>query len=161
MASTTFMSFLWPLPLPRLTSIHLLQRRISTQPCLRKEGPVPPPIELPLNELTTDMNIAAATSSKITTPPPPPPLATQPSPQPKPQPSINLPPLPYHVHRTASQKLPIYHLAKRGGNLHQTRVRKIEGDVERLRDEIRIALGLKEEHVVINRLTGNIIVKVC
>ncbi|KAL2056412.1 hypothetical protein ABVK25_003435 [Lepraria finkii] len=139
MASKTFMSFLWPLPLPRLTSIHLLQRRISTQPCLRKE--------------------AAVTSSEITTPPPPPPLVTQPSPQPKPQPSINLPPLLYHVHRTASQKLPIYHLAKRGGNLHQTRVRKIQGDVERLRDEIRIALGLKEEHVVINRLTGNIIVK--
>lgn len=160
MASKTFMSFLWPLPLPRLTSIHLLQRRISTQPCLRKEGLAPPPTELPLNELTTEMNIAAVTSSEITTPPPPPPLATQPSPQPKSQPSINLPPLPYHVHRTASQKLPIYHLAKRGGNLHQTRVRKIEGDVERLRDEIRIALGLKEEHVVINRLTGNIIVKV-
>ena len=40
-------------------------------------------------------------------------------------------------------------------------MRKIEGDVERLRDEIREALELKAEHVVINRLTGHIIVKVC
>ncbi len=33
--------------------------------------------------------------------------------------------------------------------------------MDRLRDEIREALGLKAEHVVINRLTGHIIVKVC
>ena len=74
--------------------------------------------------------------------------------------SSNFPPLPYHVHRTASQKLPIYHLAKRGGNLHQTKIRKIEGDVEKLKDEIRTALDLKEELVVINHLTGHIIIKV-
>ena len=72
----------------------------------------------------------------------------------------SLTPLPYHVYRTASQKLPIYHLAKRGGNLHQTRIRKIEGDRERLRDEIQRALGLKDELVIINRLTGHIIIKV-
>lgn len=69
-------------------------------------------------------------------------------------------PLPYHVRRTASQQLPVYHLAKRGGNLHQTRIRKIEGDVESLMKEIKIALGLKEELVVINRLTGHVIIKV-
>ena len=40
-------------------------------------------------------------------------------------------------------------------------MRKIEGDVDKLREEIREALGLKSENVVINRLTGHIIVKVC
>ena len=71
-----------------------------------------------------------------------------------------LPSLPYHVHRTASQKLPIYHLAKRGGNLHQTRIRKIQGNVEKLREEIVATLALTEDTVVINRLTGHIIIKV-
>ena len=33
--------------------------------------------------------------------------------------------------------------------------------MDKLREEIREALGLKAEHVVINRLTGHIIVKVC
>lgn len=70
------------------------------------------------------------------------------------------PPLPYHVHRTASQQLPIYQLAKRGGNLHQTRIRKIEGDVEKLKDEVTRALGIREDLVVINRLTGHIVIKV-
>ena len=69
-------------------------------------------------------------------------------------------PLSYHVHRTASQQLPVYHLAKRGGNLHQTRVRKIDGDIKALRDDLRRALGLKEEHIVINHLTRHIIIKV-
>lgn len=69
-------------------------------------------------------------------------------------------PLSYHVHRTASQQLPVYHLAKRGGNLHQTRVRKIEGDIMALRDDLRQALCLKEEHITINQLTRHIIIKV-
>jgi hypothetical protein len=69
-------------------------------------------------------------------------------------------PLPYHVHRTASQGLPVYHLAKRGGNLHQTRVRKVDGDLEALKDDLQQALGLKKEDVVINRLSRQIIIKV-
>lgn len=69
-------------------------------------------------------------------------------------------PLSYHVYRTASQQLPVYHLAKRGGNLHQTRVRKIEGDIRALRDDLQRALSLKEEHIVINQLTRHIIIKV-
>ena len=71
-----------------------------------------------------------------------------------------LSPLSYHVHRTASQKLPVYHLAKRGGNLHQTRIRKIQGNVEKLRVEIVATLALNEATVVVNRLTGHIIIKV-
>lgn len=69
-------------------------------------------------------------------------------------------PLSYHVHRTASQQLPVYHLAKRGGNLHQTRVRKIDGDIKALKDDLQRALSIKEEHIVINQLTRHIIIKV-
>lgn len=56
--------------------------------------------------------------------------------------------------------LPIYHVAKRGGNLKQTRVRKIEGDVALLREQLRTALGLDESEIAINPLTKHIIVKV-
>lgn len=107
--------------------------------------------------LTNSSSTAPITSPKVVTSPPPPAgsITTQPL-------ASNPPsPLAYHVHRTPSQLLPVYHLAKRGGNLRQTRIRKIEGDVELLRDEIRNELGLKEHLVVINRLTGHIIIKVC
>lgn len=76
-------------------------------------------------------------------------------------PGPSIAPLPYHVHRTASQLLPIYHLAKRGGNLRQTRIRKIQGDINVLKDELRIALGLEQERFFINKINGHIIIKVC
>ncbi|KAL2039568.1 hypothetical protein N7G274_007840 [Stereocaulon virgatum] len=144
MASANHMSFLRPLSLPRLSSIHPLQRRLLIQSCpqMQRRGEVTKAEDLANNSPSSPLSPAA--HSPV---------------QPKSQSSIDLTPLPYHVHRTPSQKLPIYQVAKRGGNLHQTRIRKIEGDVEKLRDEIRIALGLKEERVVINRLNGNIIVK--
>lgn len=153
------MPVLRPLPLPRLATLRVVQRRISTQPCLRQQGLCfhsgLATLLHPDNNIYTSILIAS--KAVASTPPPPPAtiniaaraLSTNPP-----------PPLPYHVHRTASQNLPVYHLAKRGGNLHQTRVRKIEGDVERLRDEIRTFLGIKEEDVVINRLMGHIIIKV-
>lgn len=99
---------------------------------------------------------ASTNTSNIATSPPP--LASSNAVQPL---AANPPPpLAYHVHRTASHQLPIYHLAKRGGNLHQTRIRKIEGNVEVLRNEIESSLGLREGLVFINRLTGHIIIKV-
>lgn len=55
----------------------------------------------------------------------------------------------------------MYQQAKRGGNLHQTKIQKIEGDVEKLKDEIVKGLGIKEELVLINRLTRHIVIKVC
>lgn len=67
--------------------------------------------------------------------------------------------LPYRVLRTPSQQLPIYNLAKRGGNLKQTRLRKIEGDINVLRAHLQKALGLEDKEVVINQLTRHIIVK--
>lgn len=70
-------------------------------------------------------------------------------------------PLPYHIHRTASLQLPIYHLAKRGGNLHQTRIRKIDGNLMELKKDLTEALGVKAEHIAVNQLTKHIIIKVC
>jgi len=67
---------------------------------------------------------------------------------------------PYKVLRTPSKNLPIYTLAKRGGNLKQTKVRKIEGDIEVLRTQLQEALGLEHNEVVINQLTKQIIIKV-
>lgn len=68
--------------------------------------------------------------------------------------------LPYYVYRTSSQQLPVYQIAKRGGNLHQTRIRKINGDVRKLRDDIQKALELKEGSIAINSITGHITIKV-
>lgn len=68
--------------------------------------------------------------------------------------------LPYNVLRTTSKQLPVYLLAKRGGNLKQTRLRKIEGDIGALRTELQDALGLEHKDVVVNALTMHIIIKV-
>ena len=38
MLPVSFMSFLRPLPLPRLSSVNLLQRRSLSSPCHRKGG---------------------------------------------------------------------------------------------------------------------------
>ena len=69
--------------------------------------------------------------------------------------------LPYRVNRTPSKQLPIYLLAKRGGNLKQTRLRKIEGDINTLKEDLKQALGIVEDkEIQINQLTRHIIVKV-
>ncbi len=52
-------------------------------------------------------------------------------------------------------------MAKRGGNMKLTRVKRIEGNVAALRNDLREALGLEEKDVTINQLTRHIIVKVC
>lgn len=159
MAPVSLMPFLRPLPLPRPNSISLLQRQISNQPHLYRPGKGLPLIRQRVQCSSADRTLPAAAVRlplKTETPKSAPP-AIKPSAQGD---AAALSPLPYHVHRTASQKLPIYHLAKRGGNLHQTRIRKIEGDVGKLREELVASLALKEETVVINRLTGHIIIKV-
>ncbi|KAL9125545.1 MAG: hypothetical protein Q9217_005268, partial [Psora testacea] len=86
----------------------------------------------------------------------PSPAHTEASPQDK---GERPPLLPYHVRRTASQELPIYHLSKRGGNLHQTRIRKVEGDRTALRDELQKVLNLQKENVLVNQVTGHVVLK--
>lgn len=67
---------------------------------------------------------------------------------------------PYRITRTPSNNYPIYTLAKRGGNMKLTKLRRIEGDVSVLRKDLQLALGMDEKEVVINQLTRHIIVKV-
>lgn len=74
-------------------------------------------------------------------------------------PQLCAPNLPYFVNRTPNNELPIYTLKKRGGNLKLTKVRKVDGRKEILRDELRVALGLAENEAVINQLTGHIVLK--
>lgn len=157
MASIPFMPFLRPLPPPCLSSISMLRRQISSLPRLCQQGNGLPVLltKCPWLNITILSTAAPITSKAQSLPPASPTIKSSAQVDP-----AALPPLPYYVHRTASQKLPIYHLAKRGGNLHQTRIRKIEGDVEKLREEIVATLALREETVVINRLTGHIIIKV-
>jgi len=50
-------------------------------------------------------------------------------------------------------------MAKRGGNLHQTKVRRIEGDIMALKTDLQRALGLEDKEIVINQLTQHIIIK--
>ncbi|KAL9120761.1 MAG: hypothetical protein Q9187_002686 [Circinaria calcarea] len=135
MAPPFLLSFLYPRPPPRLSLIRSCLRTISTTRPLRQEEKANPDI--------------VYSASAITAPP-----------QPQgPSQGTSSVLLTYHVNRTPSQQLPVYHLAKRGGNLKQTRIRKISGDVASLRQDLQQALGLREEHIVINQLTKHIIIK--
>ena len=69
------------------------------------------------------------------------------------------PNLPYFVTRTPSNELPIYTLRKRGGNLKLTRVKKIDGRVETLRDELKTALKLGEAEASVNPITKHVMLK--
>ncbi|KAK4549119.1 hypothetical protein LTR36_007575 [Oleoguttula mirabilis] len=69
------------------------------------------------------------------------------------------PNLPYFVTRTPSNELPIYTLRKRGGNLKMTRVKKVDGKVDTLRDELRGVLGLQEKDCQVNPVTRHVVLK--
>ncbi|KAG9657395.1 hypothetical protein KCU95_g15820, partial [Aureobasidium melanogenum] len=69
------------------------------------------------------------------------------------------PNLPYFVTRTPSNELPIYTLRKRGGNMRLTRVKKIDGNIDALRDALQVELGVPEAECVINRLTNHVMIK--
>ncbi|PNS21424.1 hypothetical protein CAC42_1203 [Sphaceloma murrayae] len=69
------------------------------------------------------------------------------------------PNLPYFVTRTPSNELPVYQYHKSGGNKKLTRIRKIDGNLEALRNEVQEYLQLKKEDCVINPLTQQVIVK--
>ena len=86
--------------------------------------------------------------------------AATPEPPTETQPSSATPAESYHVGRTPSNQLPIYLLAKRGGNLQQTRIKKIQGDIAELRKQLRQSLMVDEKDIKINQLTGHIVIKV-
>jgi large subunit ribosomal protein L49 len=71
--------------------------------------------------------------------------------------------LPFRISRTPSNNLAVYELAKRGGNLKQTTVKKIEGDRAAFRAELAKGLGVAEDDkktVWVNSLTGHVTVSV-
>lgn len=75
------------------------------------------------------------------------------------QPQMPVSPPLYHVARSKTNNLPVYTDFKRGGNLHLTSVRKITGDLQQLRDELRSWLQKKDEDVTINTLTRVVVIK--
>jgi Mitochondrial large subunit ribosomal protein (Img2) len=66
----------------------------------------------------------------------------------------------YRVERTPSSNLPIYVYSKSGGTRKETKLRKIEGDIDTLRVQLRDALKVEDKDIVINRLTQHIVIKV-
>ncbi|KAJ5808345.1 hypothetical protein N7474_009614 [Penicillium riverlandense] len=104
-------------------------------------------------------------------------LKEQPAPAPTPtgpvkppktsQPALQLNNLPYFVRRTPSNQLPVYLVTKAGGTKQQTKIQKTEGDMDALRKDLALALGVespngpppKKPEVAINRLNGHILVK--
>lgn len=76
------------------------------------------------------------------------------------EPALCSPNLPYYVNRSRSNELPIYNERKReGGSQLRTVVKKIDGNVETLRNELCVSLGLPTGDVVINPVTRHIQIK--
>ncbi|TVY92991.1 54S ribosomal protein IMG2, mitochondrial [Lachnellula willkommii] len=76
------------------------------------------------------------------------------------QPPPISPSKPYRIALTKSKEYPVYHLNKRGGNMHITKIKHIEGDIDALKADLQRTLKLQDaKDVVINQLTRHIIVK--
>jgi len=97
------------------------------------------------NHINTTSRTPAGAQSATTTPPPPPADKLLEK---------------YTVQRTPTRNLPIYQLAKAGGNLKMTKVRKLGGDTEALRKQLEGFLEPTPEYVRINHVTGHIMIKV-
>ncbi|KAI9788208.1 MAG: hypothetical protein M1816_007060 [Peltula sp. TS41687] len=115
---------------------------------------------------TCQRHLRLSTSSSFrqdtTTPaqPPPPPISAFPSTsssgssEPS-EPSAE----PYFIRRSKSHNLPVYERAARGGNLRLTSIKKVEGDIGRLRDQLLRELNLDPKDVKVNLLTKQIVFK--
>lgn len=66
----------------------------------------------------------------------------------------------YFIRRTPTRNLPVYQLRKRGGNLKQTRVRKIEGEGAELVRQLEDRLDPKPQWIRVNPLNGHVEMKV-
>jgi large subunit ribosomal protein L49 len=63
------------------------------------------------------------------------------------------------VHRSKSRNLPVYEEALSGGTQLQTRIRKVEGNIEALRQHLVEKLHLDPNYIHINHLTKHVIIK--
>ena len=93
-----------------------------------------------LRSLATATTTPETTTTTTTTAPP---TAAEPRP-------------PYHVARTPSQNLAIYHIKKRGGNFKLTQIKKIEGDRQAFRRKLAQDLGLELDKVLVKTPTGHV-----
>jgi large subunit ribosomal protein L49 len=140
--SALCLSFLRPLALPRASTIHHFfsasasTSSTSTSPLINSSSasiPIPPPTSPQAEETLAHTTSTSKPTSPI---------------------------LRYRVNRTPSSNLPVYLLGKRGGNLKQTKLRKIEGDINTLRIELRDELKLNDKDIVINQVTKHIMIRV-
>ncbi|XXH02036.1 mitochondrial large ribosomal subunit [Hypoxylon texense] len=67
--------------------------------------------------------------------------------------------LPYFVGRNNLNSLSVYHKKKRGGNLEVTVLKKGEGDLRALKQDIKEALQLNEGDISINSVTRHIVIR--
>ena len=156
MTSMTPLPFLraLPLPLPSTVKHGPSLFRKSFLSCRSRHGTDAfcEPFDENWADINPVHNSSATQRDSVASPVPAPPAPTNTH--------QDIPPLSYHVYRTPSQELPVYHLTKRGGNLLQTQLRKIEGDRQSLCEELRKALDLRPRDITINQVTGHIIIKV-
>lgn len=54
----------------------------------------------------------------------------------------------------------MYQLAKRGGNMKFTILKKIEGDIRALKSELKTELALEDKQIKINHVTGHLEISV-
>ncbi|KAF2196350.1 hypothetical protein GQ43DRAFT_383512 [Delitschia confertaspora ATCC 74209] len=170
--SQPVLSFLRPLGPPRPSTFRQFLR-FSTATRLRVEASIPPesaPQTLSAQEASRAADLAAAeAATDADNPNSPAPKPTLPSKRSKQTPrsaawptlvaSKNTTPPPYHVARSLNKNLPVYQDYKRGGNLHQTIIRKITGDLHVLKDEVKELLRKDEKDVKINDLTKQVVIK--
>ncbi|CAI4215561.1 unnamed protein product [Parascedosporium putredinis] len=71
----------------------------------------------------------------------------------------SLPPAPYHVSRTKSNRLPVYIRTQAGGSKKSTLIRRVEGDGLALKADVQEALGVEKAEVTLNPVTGHVVVK--
>jgi len=147
--------FLRPLPPPSKTTILTFSRNIANvrTPSRRATGGGPARHSKPVRQTWPHGPQAAIQTTPSTSPSTPDTTATTPTTL------ADLEPLAYYVGRTPSQQLPIYHAARRGGSLHQTLVKKIQGDIKALKEELQDTLNLEDKHITINHLNNSIIIK--
>jgi len=67
---------------------------------------------------------------------------------------------PYYISRSHSKNLPVYTDFKRGGNLHLTIIRRVQGDLKALKHDMQMLLSKNDDEVKINDLTKQVVIKV-
>jgi large subunit ribosomal protein L49 len=104
--------------------------------------------------ITTETTSQSTSSASPSTPVLTPSETSIPAPaEPAPRPA-------FLVSRTPSQQLPVYQLAKRGGNMKFTILKKIEGDIRALKSELKSELALEDKQIKINHVTGHLEISV-